>query len=171
MTPDSPTTRYFGAAVQQLLLRTGRGAQSDLARRAHISPSYLSDLLSGRKTFWPDNIKDRIAGIFGYTVSEMLDIGEHFLTYGVFWPHGRKVIDTAAKSPERMARIYQLAARDLKFKSEQILFSANTAPVMFPQVASEYFSGSIPDAQLYHIALSFCRSICPEMPPPPLISK
>jgi len=70
---ESPTSRYFSLAVQQLLAREGRGAQADLARRAKVSPSYLNDLISGRKKYWPDFATYSCKIILGgkYTISFM----------------------------------------------------------------------------------------------------
>jgi hypothetical protein len=48
MTHESPTTKYFCAAVSQIIDKEGHGAQVHLARRARVSASYLNDLLSGR---------------------------------------------------------------------------------------------------------------------------
>lgn len=112
MTIESPTTKYFSAAVQLLLDKEGHGSQADLARRARVSASYLNDLLSGRKAYWPDNIKERVAGVCGFSVAELLEIGRRYIEEGVFFPHIRNVEDTATHSLDRMARIMQLAARD-----------------------------------------------------------
>lgn len=155
--PESPTTRFFSAAVQQLLLQSGHGSQADLARRAKVSVSYLNDLLQGRKAYWPDPIKEKIANAFGLSVAELLEIGEHYANEGVFWPHARKAADTAARSVERMSRIYQLAARDAGLNLGHVLFAVDTISHMMPQGAAEYQAGSVSDARLYHEALNFCR--------------
>lgn len=160
MLTQSPTTKYFNAAVSQLLCQRGRGSQVDLARKARMSPSYLNDLLSGRKPFWPDMAKDKIAQAFGLSVAEMLEIGEQYVKFGVFWPHGRTVSATPARSALRMARIYQLAAEDSGLKHWQPLFTAETIVAMFPQLYMEYHNGALQDAHLYEIATSFCLGIC-----------
>lgn len=156
---ESPTTTYFSAAVSALLEQSGHGAQADLARRARVSASYLNDLLSGRKAYWPDPIKERVAAVCGYSVSELLDIGEHYIKDGVFWPHGRHVSDTAARSVERMAKIYQLAARDAGIGCGHILFTSSALPCIFEGLANEYRAGSVSDAKLYSDAIQFCRSV------------
>lgn len=159
MTHESPTTKYFSAAVSQILEHEGHGAQANLARRARVSASYLNDLLVGRKAYWPDPVKERVAQVCGFSVGELLDIGEQYVKEGVFWPHMKKVLDTAAHSAERLARIYQLAAIDVGLHSEHMLFTAATLPLMFPAMTEEYLSGRLSDAKSYHQALLFCRSI------------
>lgn len=159
ITPESPTTKYFSAAVAQILTRSGHGAQSSLARRARVSVSYLNDLLAGRKQYWPDAVKERIAAVCGYSVAELLEIGEHYVTEGVFWPHARKVTDTAARSMDRMARIFQLACDDVGLHACNILFTTETVPLMHVKYAEAFRAGSLSDARLYTLALSFCRTI------------
>ena len=154
---ESTTTRYFSEAVRQLLEQSGHGAQSALAKRCGMSVSYLNDLLSGRKPYWPDPIKERVAEAFGYSVAELLEIGEHFVNDSVFWPHAKRVQDTAAKSIERMSRIYQLAAKDTGLNLGHVLFAVEAIVNMFPKGAAEYQAGSVSDARLYHEALNFCR--------------
>lgn len=159
ITPESPTTKYFSAAVAQIISRSGHGAQSSLARQAHVSISYLNDLLAGRKQYWPDAVKERIAQVCGYSVAELLEIGEHYVLEGLFWPHGRKVTHTAARSMDRMARIYQLACDDAGLKKCNILFTPETVPLIAIKLSAAYRAGSLSDARLYSEALEFCRSI------------
>ena len=160
MTHESPTTKYFSAAVSQILEHEGHGAQANLARRARVSASYLNDLLSGRKAYWPDPVKERVAQVCGFSVGELLDIGEHYVNEGVFWPHMTKVLDTAAGGIERMARVMQLAAKDAGLKMETVLFTPKTVEAMWPQVSRGYTSNALSDAKLYSQSLSFCKSIC-----------
>lgn len=159
MTHESPTTVYFSAAVNQILAREKHGGQANLARRARVSTSYLNDLLAGRKPYWPDPIKERIAHVCGFSVSEMLEIGEQYVKEGVFWPHGKQLVHTAARSADRMAKIWQLAAADVGIGMGQIVFTAATMPVILPQVYDEYKNGNYSDAKMYDRAIAFCTAI------------
>ncbi len=157
---ESTTTVFFSAAVSQILARAGHGSQTALAKRAKISASYLNDLLSGRKPYWPDRIKERVAHVVGFSVSELLEIGETYVRDGVFWPHAKEVHGTSAFTAERMARIMQLAARDAGLAMESVLFTASTVEMMFPQVLAEYKARALTDAKLYGQLFTFCAAIC-----------
>jgi hypothetical protein len=157
---ESSTTVFFSAAVSQILAREGHGAQTALAKRAKISVSYLNDLLAGRKPYWPDKIKERVAQVVGFSVSELLDIGETYVRDGVYWPHGKDVHGAPAFTAERTARIMQLAARDAGISMESVLFTASTVEMMLPQVLVEYKARALTDAKLYGQLFTFCAAIC-----------
>lgn len=64
----------FRAALLRLIESEGRGAQARVAREANIAPSYVNDIVKGRKD-GPEDKRRSIAKAFGLTYENMLDIG------------------------------------------------------------------------------------------------
>ena len=143
------TTRYFSAAVLAFLAARGYGSQRKLAHDAGMNEQQLSDLLN-RKPSWPDNIKERVAKVLGYTVGELLVMGENLVKSGIFWPHERKVIECKPMSAERFVKILQLAANDVGISEDAQVFIENW---------TAYSMGELSDAQVYNNAVLFCSKV------------
>jgi len=150
----------FSAAIKQLLKREGRGGQVVLAERLGIKKAHLSNLLAGRSG-WPDSMKERVAHIYGYSVAELLLLGEQLLQTGVWFPHVRAVQQYAPRSMERLEAIIRLAAADKGIGLTNMLFSAKTIPHIFPSTTEDYTSGRIQDSEVYDNILGVCEKICP----------
>lgn len=152
----------FAASVRQLVQKEGRGGQNVLAERIGIKKAHLSNMLAGRSA-WPDHIKERVAHIYGYSVAELLLLGEQYLQTGIWFPHVRAVINLLPSSPERLEAIIRLAAEDVGYG--HVLFSQLTIPHIFHSVYADYTAGKISDAAAYDHALHFLAKICPSKKP------
>lgn len=152
--------KMFSAAVKQLVLREGRGGQNNLAERLGVKKAHVSNMLAGRGN-WPDHLKEKVAQTYGYSVAELLLMGEQFLQTGLWFPHVRRVMHLPPQSMERLEAIIRMAAEDVGFGLPHVLFSSHTIPHIFHSLHSDYLAGKISDAAAYDHALHFMHKICP----------
>lgn len=134
-------TDCFNAALKQLLKSEGRGGQTDLAMRLGVTKPYLNNLLSGRKARWPDHLKEAAASVFGYSVAELLILGEAFLQTGIWFPYARKLMHLSPKSIERAVAIFRAAAEDVGLGMTQILFSPQRSRPFRPSASRNISMG------------------------------
>lgn len=123
---------------------------------------YLNNLLSGRKASWPDNLKEKVSRIYGYSVAELLLLGEAYLRTGIWFPHAHKLVHLAPRSLERAEAIYRAAAEDVGIGMSHVVFSRDTITLITPRQVKEYQEGTMSDAALYDFAHGLCIKICPQ---------
>ena len=145
----SSISEYFSAAVRGILDREPRGAQSDLALTLGISPAYLSQLLAGQKR-WTEELQLKVAAHFGYGLFDLLETGRFYLERGVFFPYAGRLKDFAAHSPDKARMISILAGQDAGILGAKLVFTAETLPLLVPQV-KRYYKREIDSAELYQI--------------------
>lgn len=68
----------FVKALQQSLMKQGRGAKKKLAEKVDISPNHLSDILASRKNAG-QKLKEQIAQTLEISFEEMLALGRQLI--------------------------------------------------------------------------------------------
>ena len=72
---DSRPQIYFRLFVKDYLETKGRGSSKVLAKQLNIRPSYLSDLVTGKRA-WSDKMKDKVMRQTNTRMSDILRKGE-----------------------------------------------------------------------------------------------
>lgn len=143
--------RHFTSAVKSILTSRGHGAQLELAKKVGIGPSYMSDILSGRKK-GGEELRREIALNLGLTYEELLSIGRSIEAVKSNKAPYRKLCEGIKPFTEAYAaRIYQFAAEESGFHNSHF-FSEEAFKTLRPPGWLEYLDGKITDGELYEIA-------------------
>lgn len=151
------SARCFSAAVGRIIKGYPRGCQRTLAEKIRISPQYINDMIAGRK-LWPDEHKDSIAQSLGFSVSELLQIGQIIIETGQFFPYIKDVAALTPHSEDRADWIMRRAGRDEGLGDVRFLVSAAVKLWAYGLI-EPYLAGKETDAELYERTRLICRRI------------
>lgn len=152
------TSEIFAVAAREIVKRTmDRGQQKHLAKSMNIRPSYLSDLLAGRRN-WSDRLRDKFVDVINVSITDLYAIGEEFLKTGTFFPHVGSVSKHPAHTIERAAFILELALHDFHLSN----VGGATPEVLLawkPATLEAYLKGQASDGALYDMLCAALKTL------------
>jgi hypothetical protein len=131
--------------------RFGRGGKKLISDRMNIQPSYLSDLLGGRRT-WTDDMKDSFARAVRLSLIDLFNMAVSLDREGCIFPYPDKVYETRPYSKERAVVIFKLAAERYCIDIPWVFNDGILCRSPFGVILEQYRQAQITDAVLHEKA-------------------
>jgi transcriptional regulator with XRE-family HTH domain len=154
-----PLDRIFRAALQDRITKGGRGTQAMVSKKAGLLPSYVNDILKGRK-YGSEEVRRAIAMALGYNYEDFLDLGRELLglktktDVGEPFKYAPELARFGEHTDERANAIRLLACRELGLEGGVMDFTLTAFGPTDPEL-ERYLNSEIKTDKEY---FDLCRS-------------
>ncbi|MBF0121252.1 MAG: helix-turn-helix transcriptional regulator [Desulfobacterales bacterium] len=145
--------KWFLAFLKKLK-QSERGTQAQIAKRANITPKYLSDITKGRRKA-SQELQEKLSLALGYSFGELMTMGDSLIEKEVEpFPDYDKIMRLPLK--ERVWAIVRKAAEKYEVTGFMSAFGDERLRNKHPWV-QDYSTGKINEEDIYNFASEFFR--------------